>query len=468
MTLQRRRFAPLAPLESTSADRPDEFDLRWWIQRRLSLRSWPATADDAPVKTRTPTDADLGEPIARNSETAAKESAAQTPERKGLLVVSRTRHGASEYTSLAEACRAAKSGDIIELRYNGRLASRPLNLAGQRLTVRAGDGFFPVVSFQPRESDLAQSSSMITLGGGQLTALNLRFELDVPREVVSETWTLGEIRPGESIRFDGCALTINNASESGAAYHPDVAFFDIRAVPGPGVMTASDPPAPLPAASLQLKNSVARGEALFMRAAEPLPLQIAWENGLLAITQRLFAVSGGPSDLKPQGQMQITLQHVTAFVPGGLIQLSSTPDAPLQLPLEVNASDCIFRGKSEPLIDQSGADEPEELRRRVVWTGDRNFYDGFDYWWRIGRPGAETALQMTFADWRAFWASHEIQPSDDHLTWRKRASADHGVHLQVPADYALGAGESPAHNSASDGHDAGMQIDLLPALDEGN
>ena len=79
---------------------------------------------------------------------------------------------------------------------------------------------------------------MITLGGGQLTALNLRFELEVPREVVSETWTLGEIRPGESVRFDSCALTINNASESGAAYHPDVAFFEVRAVPGPGLMAA--------------------------------------------------------------------------------------------------------------------------------------------------------------------------------------------------------------------------------------
>jgi serine/threonine protein kinase len=463
------RLTPLAPLESTSADRPERFNLHGWIQRRLNLSSWTATADDPPARTRGPMDEDVVQPSVRDSETALKESAAPSPERKGLLVVSRTRHGASEYTSLAEACRAAKSGDIIELRYNGRLASRPVNLAGQRLTVRAGDGFSPVISFQPRPSDLAQSSSMITLGGGQLTALNLRFELEVPREVVSETWTLGEIRPGESVRFDSCALTINNASESGTAYHPDVAFFEVRAVPGPGVMTASDPPAPLSAASLQLKNSVARGEAIFMRAAEPLPLQITWENGLLATSQRLFAVFGGPSDPKPQGQMQITLQHVTAFVPGGLIQLSSTPDAPQQLPLEVNASDCIFRGKSEPLIDQAGADEPEELRRRIVWTGDRNFYDGFDYWWRIGGPGgAETALQMTFADWRAFWASHEIQPSADHLTWRKQPSADRGVHLQVPADYALGAGESPAHNSASDGHDAGMQLDLLPALDEGN
>jgi hypothetical protein len=234
-------------------------------------------------------------------------------------------------------------------------------------------------------------------------------------------------------------------------------------------MTASDAPAARVPASLQLKNSVVRGEARFARANEPLAVQISWENGLLAITQKLLTVKGAPSEPKPSGQMQINLQHVTACLPSGMLQIESTPDAPLLLPLEVNASDCIFRGNSEPLIDQSGADEPEELRRRIAWTGDRNFYEGFDCWWRIGGPGtSETALKMGFADWRAFWAAREIQPSADRVSWRNLPSADRDVHLQKPADYALGAGENPAHNSASDGHDAGMLIDLLPALDEAN
>ncbi len=156
-------------------------------------------------------------------------------------------------------------------------------------------------------------------------------------------------------------------------------------------------------------------------------------------------------------------------MPDGLVQLVSTPDAPLVAPLEVNASNCIFYGKSEPLIDQTGSEEPDELRRRVAWTGDRNFYQGFDCWWRIGGPGAnESALKMNFADWQAFWAAHEIQPSAGQVKWRNSPADQRGAHLQKPADYELGAGDNPAHNSASDGHDPGMLIDLLPALDEGN
>ncbi|HEV3418027.1 MAG TPA: hypothetical protein VG056_14470, partial [Pirellulales bacterium] len=324
----------------------------------------------------------------------------------------------------------------------------------------------PAVNFLPRETDLAQSHSMISLGGSQLSLINLQLELDVPREVVSESWTLGEIRPGESIRLDGCTLTIRNASDSGAAYHPDVAFFEIRAVPGQGVMALRDPTMARPAALLQLKNCIVRGEALFLRANELQPAQIAWENGLLATSERFLAATGGPSDPKPQGQLQIDLRHITAFVHGGFTLLTATPDAPLELPLEINANDCIFVGRSAaPLIEQAGVDEPEDLRKHVTWNGDRNFYDGFGTFWRIGGPGgAETAVEMTFSDWQGFWGPREIQPSADQVAWQKLPAADRAADLDLPADYALRGGENPAHNAASDGHDAGLQADQLPAI----
>ncbi len=464
-----QRSPSAASIVLAPADHSAPFDLRSWLRRRIA-RSYSLAPEDG--SKRLGPSVDAGPTPPDTSLAGAAEANATPPaERKGVLVVSGIRRGPAEYASLAEACRAAKSGDVVELRYNGRLPSRPMNLAGQRLTIRAADGYSPIVSFEPRSSDLAQSSSMMSFGGGQFTALGVQFEIRLKNDLVSESWTLAEIRPGESVRLDGCTLTIKNSSDEGAAYAPDVAFFDIRAVPGPGVMTASDTaPARLPA-SLVLKNSVVRGEALFARADEPLPIQINWENGLLAITQKLLTVRGGPSDPKPAGQMQITLQHVTAYVPEGLVQLVSTSDAPLLPPLEINASDCIFSGKTEPFIDQTGPEEPEELRRRLAWTGDRNFYEGFDCWWRIGGPGsAEPALKMNFADWQAFWAAHEIQPTANQVKWRNsQPSERHGPHRQQPADYTLlGAGDNPAHNSASDGHDAGMLIDLLPALDDGN
>ena len=171
---------------------------------------------------------------------------AATADRKGLLVVSRSRSGrgaTGEYASLADACRAARSGDVIELRYNGRLDEQPLSLSGVRLTIRAGDGFTPIVGFQPRQGDpWDQTHTMLSLPGSQLTLLNLRLELDVPRDVAAESWTMAEVRPGEAIRLEGCTVTVRNPPDpSAAGLRPDVTVFEVRAVPGMGVMPGPDP-----------------------------------------------------------------------------------------------------------------------------------------------------------------------------------------------------------------------------------
>jgi hypothetical protein len=191
----------------------------------------------------------------------------------------------------------------------------------------------------------------------------------------------------------------------------------------------------------------------------------------LATSERFFAAVGGPSDPRPPGPIQIDLRHVTAVVANGLVALSATQDAPLQLPIEIDASDCIFLGKkdvrSAPFVEQSGVEEPEDLRKRIAWNGDRDFYEGFNVFWRMAGPGgAETAVQMTLADWQGFWGSHEVRPSAVRVVWRQLPPADRAVNRHVPADYALGRGENPARAAATDGRDAGAQIDQLPAIKE--
>ena len=95
------------------------------------------------------------------------------------------------------------------------------------------------------------------------------------------------------------------------------------------------------------------------------------------------------------------------------------------------------------------------MRKRIAWNGDRNFYEGFNVFWRMGGPGgAETAVQMTLADWQGFWAAREVRPGADQVIWRQSAT-NRPASSHLPADYALGDGENPAHNAATDGRDAG-------------
>ncbi len=473
--------SPAAAQRDSSNRSNSRFSLAGWLEDQFtSLATIARRASEMPA-TRPPAEFEkTGNRAASAVETPARPPTGpmaspfnrHSAEQNGVLLVTRSHEGPNEFGSLAEACRAAKSGEAIELRYNGALDSRPIYLTGQRLMIRAGDGFAPIVSFRPRETDLAQSHSMLVLGGGQLTMISVQLELAVSRQAVGESLTLGETRPGESIRLENCVLTIRNAADSGLAYQPDVAFFEIRAVPGAGVMTLKDGgPMMRPAAALQLKNCVARGEALFIRANDAQPAQIGWENGLFATSERFLTSLGGPSDPRPPGQIQIDLRHLTAFVAGGFVSLSATQDAPLQLPVEINASDCIFLTKkgaaAAPLVDQSGVEDPEDLRKRIAWNGDRNFYEGFSVFWRMAGPGgAETAVQMNLTDWQGFWGSHEVRPTADRVVWRQLPPADRAVNLHVPSGYALGSGDNAARAAASDGRDAGAEIDQLPVVKE--
>jgi serine/threonine-protein kinase len=422
--------------------------------------SSPANADGSPSPATS---------VADSSPAAGVTGAGSTAERKGVLIVDPTAdsvRSSGEYTSLADACRAARNGDVIELHASGPLLERPIDLVAVRLTIRAGEGFSPVISFQPQKADpLRESHSMLTLAGSQLAFVGVQLSLDVPRDAVAESWSMAEIRPGESLRLDNCALTIRNASDSGGALHPDVAMFDIRAVPGPGMMSPDDTPIMRPPASLQLRNCILRGEATVVRSNELQPVQLTWTNGLLATTERFLSASGGPSDPKPQGETQLELHHVTALARAGLCRLTNTQDAPQQLPLEITASDCIFLcDASSALIEQSGIDATEDYRRRIVWNGERNFYEGFTTFWRITAAGATTPVQSSLHDWQTYWGTRESSPSLNKVAWQQLPPATRPVHQYVPADFALQAGDNPPRHAAADGTDAGLELNLLPPV----
>jgi len=462
-------------------------DLFGRIRRRLdsllSGQSTPASATMPSEKPRVPLspklltlDSPTPKPPASDGDSSASAiddgTASPGPagaERKGVLVVdpaSDSLRPSGEYATLADACRAARNGDVVEVRSNGTLRERPIDVVGLRLTIRAGAGFSPVIRFQPQLADpLLASHSMMTLAGSQMALVGLQLEFDVPRDAVAESWSLAEIRPGESLRLESCTVTVRNASDSGLALHPYVSMFDIRAVPSPGLMSPDDAPMMRPPASLQLKNCILRGEATVVRSNELQPVQVAWQNGLLATTERFLSATGGPSDPKPQGETQLELRHVTALMRGGLCRVTNSQDAPQQLPLDITAGDCIFLcDPSSALIEQSGIDSTDEFRRRLVWNGERNFYEGFTTFWRINGAGAETASQSLLHDWQAYWGSRESQPSLGKVAWQQLPPATRPVNKSIPSDFALHSGDNPPRHAASDGSDAGVQTSLLPSL----
>ena len=402
-----------------------------------------------------------------------REPAAQnTPEREGLLIVSDGETGPHIYASLHAACGDAKSGDTIELRYNGRRLEKPIAISNLKLTICAGQDYQPIVVFHPQLDPfrfLPSSPGMLSIAGGQLNVKSVHWELDLPRNVPAD-WTLFETRRADSLRFEKCSFTVRNASLGLAAYHAGVAFFDIKAAPGTGTM-AMDPNAEDDhTVNIDLEDCIARGEATFVRTNELQAVNLTWRNGLLATSERLLVAAGGASQPNQRRHLRLDLRHVTAMVHNGVALLTNSESEPYQLRTEINFNDSIVVSTAKPpLIEQRGSDSVEEFLSQFQWSGDRNDFAGFDIFWRILNNAGETASkQLRFEDWQRYWADRSHFAAKDSVLWKNLPGAQRAFHTHTPSDYALETSmpDNPALRAAADGSNLGCvagQLPLLPA-----
>jgi serine/threonine-protein kinase len=366
--------------------------------------------------------------------------------------------GPRRFRTLASACAAAHSGQTIEICFNGRREERPIQVSSPNVTVRAGEGFHPRIIFQPDGSDPAKCPrSMISLSGGELTLQDLSLELEVPRPVAAENWSLVQLSPGQSLKLNRCWLTIRNASNQQTAYHPDVAFVRVM---GPMGMDPAigDEVLPEPA-SLVLTDCVARGEATFLKSDGPQPLDLSWNNGLLATTERLFSAEGGEQSPRPGQGVRLQLDHLTADLHSGLCRLARSEYAPHQLPCRIQcARSMLFGSGKSPLVEQVAFASGDDSLAGISWDGRQNSYPGFLTFWRTQQLDDSPSKEMSFDAWKTHWRpEHESQPGAGPVGWSPPPADVSGpLNQRGPADYA------PAADKTADRPIAGMILSRLP------
>ena len=228
--------------------------------------------------------------------TSIPTSSSKSAARPGVLVVASNRQGEGIYPSLQAAVSAAKSGNVVELDFDGRREERPLVLTNIDLTFRAAEGRRPVLLFRPAEADaVGYPRSMVVVAGGSLSITGLEIELEMPRKISADAWALFEILRAERLRLERTTLTIRNSGGARqTAFHPAVAFFDLKTPPGSDTMGIGATGTVTPPL-VELENCVLRGEATCLRTSEFEPVRLVWNNGLLATSESLLlaqAVAG--------------------------------------------------------------------------------------------------------------------------------------------------------------------------------
>ena len=75
---------------------------------------------------------------------------APKPEPKAFVVLGGKGVEVRKFDTLAEAVQGASDGDTIEIRGNGPFVSEPITISESALTIRAGEGFRPVIKLKSR------------------------------------------------------------------------------------------------------------------------------------------------------------------------------------------------------------------------------------------------------------------------------------------------------------------------------
>jgi serine/threonine-protein kinase len=382
----------------------------------------------------------------------------------GVLIVGDALPGEKAYASLNAACSEAGNGDVVELRYQGSREQQPVTLANRKVTIRAGEGYHPVLAFRPADADSVRPRSMVSVLGGQLTLVNLALELQIPRDMPAENWSLFELLGGDVIRLESCWLTIRGSAAAGEDPQ-EAAFFRFK-VPAGGESAAAEQPSAAPP-TIELVNCVARGEATFLQTASQQAMQLTWENGLLITSQYLLSADGGTEPPRAGEARRIELRHVTAVTRRGLCRMNISPSAPHQALTAIFAGDSILFGTATAaMIEMVGLDNTEDCRRWLQWNGDRNFYQGWESFRTISTLGAKTPQEsLTFEGWQSCWGlEKESQPTWNQVVWNALPDANRPLHGQTPADYALlpDASRNPARGAARNGDDVGFRALQLP------
>jgi len=395
---------------------------------------------------------------------AGSDAAGHDATEPSVLIVG---HGGEE--SLGAAIGKARDLpdlEAIELHFDGVRVEKPIEFADQELTIRAGQGFTPIIAFRPKADDPVEYyRSMITLTGGQLVLEGVCLELDVPSEP-ADRWALFELESVKMLQMNHCVMTIRSAMTSrDADRDSSVAFFDVRRRLGYDTLTTGETTVGETLLAIDLWHCVARGEAVFLQAAEVLPLRLSWTNGLLVTTEHLFVAGGSKSAPPMDGYVTIDLHHLTAVMDAGACLLTSSEGEPYQLTVDLKCSDSILMTEpASALVRQRGSKSPEELREQFLFSGRGNFYQKTSVFWRVESTAEDGSVeQFDFMDWSKQW--HNEKLPQRIVRWRQLPTPNRPVHLQTPRDYALSEHPTnPAFRSADDRSNAGFDADELPAV----
>lgn len=346
------------------------------------------------------------------------------------------------YKSIASAFGAAESDEvIITIRINGVLTEMPLEIGKKKVTIRAAEGFRPVLSLNLKKVPGADGEAALFLvHDGDLTLENLDFRLR-PLEL-AKLESLVAISGSGGCHLKHCLATLEGV--------PDGPRMALAAVADPtGTMMGSPTkprnPGALPAVELVETFVRGQGDLLAVRVSRPYRLDI--RDSLIALHGSLVSEDGNKQGMTmPSEGAVVALDRVTAYLTQHLLVTRSNPSNPLHVPVKIESTACILASaEGRPLLSIQGPETPEAFRSLFSWKGQRNIYSSPTNSMLIWQPLNPSLMPHRYDHerWLTLWGTDDDQARFTNLTFTGPLSSDRLVQAS-PADFTLPAAATTA------------------------
>ena len=290
--------------------------------------------------------------------------------------------GIAYASTLADALTFAKRYQVDRIEIASPLIqSGPVRIDQDGLLITAAPEIGEcVIEMQHQDSLAMQRLSMLDIGSNRIEIEDIHFVWKIPGGEF-DGGALMTISDNPFVRMTDCTITIDNPSRLDSVYAFEVASASQSAQrksaqTSLGDSGKADSPA-LPLVAIELNNVIIRGQMSMIHMDQAVELQLQWDNGLLAISQRMIDTMG--SSFQPAATasaMQLSLTRVTALIPQGLVRMRLGIGAQYPVAIDREARSCVFVvDEGTPHVEISGLSSFEGAEGLLKLRGEANAYD---------------------------------------------------------------------------------------------
>lgn len=299
--------------------------------------------------------------------------------------------GAALASSLTDALRIAKRYAITRIDVAVPvLITEPVRVDVDHLRITSSVGGGSVIVFQPGPRLSMERAEMFTVGDHPIEFNDLHFIWNVPSDEL-DGGAMFKLHDNRSIELTDCTITINNPSLRDEVYafdivtDPDKRVIDLRSrrdrstiniLGSRDVVDQVGVQEVFPLVDMKLYNVIVRGQISMIHMDYAAKLWLDWDNGLLAVTDRMIDTAGARLPPPPgSGAIKLSMMRVTAHVPKGIVRTRLGVSGSHAVPIDRLARKSVFIvDAASPHFEITGLPPQDARSQWLEMEGSGNAY----------------------------------------------------------------------------------------------